>query len=200
MKTNRNAKNLTARDLITIGMAGAISLVIFFTVGGIAAFTLIGTVANIPIVCFFTAIAYMLLISKVRKPGTLFIMGLINVLPGMMAANFTGVLLSAIGWAAADLFASLNHYREKISVWAYVLGCTLQSALFTLPMYLSGGQYLIERKEMMRLTDETLGQYLGYFIWPVYGINILLTVLTSLAGAVIAVRILKKHFKKAGLI
>lgn len=118
-------------------MMGAISLLIFFTTGGIAAFTLIGTIANIPIVCFFTSIACMLLVSKVHKPGTFFIMGFINVLPGIMAANFTGVLLSAIGWGIADLFASLKNYRgKKILISAYVLGCTLQSALFTLPMYL----------------------------------------------------------------
>lgn len=175
-------------------MMGAISLLIFFTTGGIAAFTLIGTIANIPIVCFFTSIACMLLVSKVHKPGTFFIMGFINVLPGIMAANFTGVLLSAIGWGIADLFASLKNYRgKKILISAYVLGCTLQSALFTLPMYLSGGQYLIERKELLRLSDTVLQKYLSYFIWPVFGINIILTILTSLLGAVIAFRILEKH-------
>ena len=201
MKTNRDSKKITVRDLITIGMMGAISLLIFFTTGGIAAFTLIGTIANIPIVCFFTSIAYMLLVSKVHKPGTFFIMGLINVLPGLMAANFTGLILSAIGWGIADLFASLKNYRgKKILISAYVLGCTLQSALFTLPMYLSGGQYLIERKELLRLSDTALQKYLSFFVWPVFGINIILTILTSLLGAVIAFRILEKHIKKAGLI
>ncbi len=88
---------------------GAISLLIFFTTGGIAAFTLIGTIANIPIVCFFTSIACMLLVSKVHKLGTFFIMGFINVLPGLTAANLAGLILSAIGWGIADLFASLKN-------------------------------------------------------------------------------------------
>lgn len=102
-------KKLTVRDLITIGMMGAVSLLIFFTTGGIAAFTLIGTIANIPIVCFFTSIACMLLVSKVHKLGTFFIMGFINVLPGLTAANLAGLILSAIGWGIADLFASLKN-------------------------------------------------------------------------------------------
>ena len=68
MKTEYQ-NNMNTRDLIAIGVFAAISLAIFFVVGGIAAFTVVGTVANIPIVCFFTSIAYMLLVSRVRKPG-----------------------------------------------------------------------------------------------------------------------------------
>ena len=79
-----------ARDLVSIGVFGALSLLIFFVVGGIAGLTVVGTVANIPIVCFFTSIAYLLLAAKVRKTGTFLIMGTINVLPGLMAANEIG--------------------------------------------------------------------------------------------------------------
>ena len=133
MKTEYQ-NNLNTRDLIAIGVFAAISLAIFFVVGGIAAFTVVGTVANIPIVCFFTSIAYMLLVSRVRKPGTFLIMGLLNVLPGLMAANAVGVALSVFGWGIADLIASFGKYTgRKLVAIAYVVGCTLQSALYTLP-------------------------------------------------------------------
>ena len=45
-----------------------------------------------------------------------------------------------------------------------------------------------------------LAQYLQFFSWPVYGSMIALTVITSFAGAWLSMRILKKHFEKAGMI
>lgn len=196
-----NKENLNSRDLISIGIFGAISLVIFFVTGGLAALTLVGTVANIPIICFFTSIAYMLLVSKVRKKGTFLIMGIINVLPGFMAANVIGVAASIAGWVVAEIIATTRHYNgKKTLILAYVVGCTLQSAGFTLPMYLSNAQYLVERKEILHLTDAALSQYIQMFTWPMFGSMVLLTVLTSLFGAIISTRILKKHFIKAGLL
>ena len=112
MNTIKTEK-LAARDFITIGIFAAISLVIFFVIGGAAGMTLVGTVANVPITVFFTAIAYMLLVSKVRKKGTFLIMGTISVLPGLMAANVIGVVASIVGWIIAEIVASANHYRAK---------------------------------------------------------------------------------------
>lgn len=196
-----NKEKLNSRDLISIGIFGAISLVIFFVTGGLAALTLVGTVANIPITCFFTSIAYMLLVSKVRKKGTFLIMGIINVLPGFMAANVIGVAAAIAGWVVAEIIASTRHYNgKKTLILAYVVGCTLQSAGFTLPMYLSNAQYLVARKEILHLTGAALSQYIQMFTWPMFGSMVLLTVLTSLFGAIISTKLLKKHFAKAGLL
>ncbi|WP_028263821.1 MptD family putative ECF transporter S component [Atopobium fossor] len=189
------------RDLVSIGVFGALSLLIFFVVGGIAGLTIIGTVANIPIVCFFTSIAYLLLATKVKKPGTFLIMGTINVLPGLMAANILGVLGSIAGWTIAEVVATrIGYVNKKGIVAAYVTGCTLQSALYTLPIYLSATQYLSERQEILRLTDETMAQFIALFSAPVYVGMVVLTIATSLAGALISLRLMKKHFEKAGVI
>lgn len=202
MNTTRMKKQgMSARDFVAIGIFGAISLVIFFVTGGIAALTLVGTVANIPIICFFTSIAYMLLVSRVRKKGTFLIMGIINVLPGLMAANIIGVAASILGWGIAEIIASSNRYSsKKILILSYVVGCVFQSAFFTLPMYASNAQYLIERQEILHLTDAALEQYLHLFTWPVFGSMVVLTAITSFVGALISTRILRKHFEKSGLL
>lgn len=102
------------RDLVTIGVFGALSLLIFFVVGGIAGLTVVGTVANIPIVCLFTSMVYLLLAAKVKKPGTFLIMGTINVLPGLMAANVLGVVGSIAGWALAEVVRHPNRvYKQE---------------------------------------------------------------------------------------
>lgn len=69
MKTSKKTNKLNSRDFIFIGIFGAVALLIFFVTGALAALTLFGTVANIPITLFFISIAFMLLVSKVRKPG-----------------------------------------------------------------------------------------------------------------------------------
>lgn len=194
-------KKLTARDFITISIFAALNLVIFFVIGGAAGMTLIGTVANIPITVFFTSIAYILLVSKVRKKGTFLIMGIISVLPGLMAANILGVIASILGWVIAECVASANHYKnKKVLILSYVVGCTLYSAGYTLPMYMSNAQYLIDRQEILHLTDAALQQYLQMFTWPMYFGMVALTSVTSFLGAFVSIRILKKHFEKAGLL
>lgn len=189
------------RDLVCIGVFGALSLLIFFVVGGIAGLTVVGTVANIPIVCFFTSIAYLLLAAKVKKPGTFLIMGTVNVLPGLMAANVLGVLGSMAGWAVAEAVATrIGYANRKGLVAAYVVGCTLQSALYTLPIYLSAAQYLSERQQMLQLTDEAMAQFVALFSGPMYAGMVVLTVATSLAGALVSLRVMRKHFEKAGIV
>ena len=189
------------RDLVCIGVFGALSLLIFFLVGGIAGLTVVGTVANIPIVCFFTSIAYLLLAAKVKKPGTFLIMGTVNVLPGLMAANVLGVLGSMAGWAVAEAVATrIGYANRKGLVAAYVVGCTLQSALYTLPIYLSAAQYLSERQQMLQLTDEAKAQFVALFSGPMYAGMVILTVATSLVGALVSLRVMRKHFEKAGII
>lgn len=197
-KTNK----LNGRDFIFIGIFAAVALLIFFITGALAALTLFGTIANIPITLFFVSIAFMLAASKVRKTGVFFIMGIIIVLPGFMAANGIGVGLSIIGWFIAETLASTMKYKDKKAIiLSYVLGSTLQTALFTLPMYLSHGEYFVQRKEILHLTDEALQQYLHVVgSWQMYGSMIALTVITSFAGAWISMQILKKHFEKAGVI
>ena len=190
-----------ARDLVSIGVFGALSLLIFFVVGGIAGLTVVGTVANIPIVCFFTSIVYLLLAAKVKKPGTFLIMGTINVLPGLMAANVLGVLGSIAGWAVAEAVATRVGYANRRGlVAAYITGCTLQSALYTLPIYLSATQYLSERQEILRLTNETMAQFVALFTGPMYVGMVVLTVATSLMGALVSLSVMKKHFEKAGIV
>ena len=197
-KTNK----LNARDFIFIGIFAAVALLIFFITGALAALTLFGTIANIPITLFFVSIAFMLAVSKVRKTGVFFIMGIIIVLPGFMAANGIGVGLSIIGWFIAETLASTMKYKDKKTIiLSYVLGSTLQTALFTLPMYLSHGEYFVQRKEILHLTDEALQQYLHVVgSWQMYGSMIALTVITSFAKAWLSMRILKKHFEKAGMV
>lgn len=198
---NETTAFIGVKDLVTVGVFAAISLAIFIIIGGIAGMTIFGTVANIPIVCLFTAIPYLLLAGKVKKKGTFLIMGTINVLPGLMVGNLIGVVLCIAGWTIAEAVATAGKYAStKTLVAAYTVGCTIQSAGFTFPMYYSSVEYLTDRKEMLHLSEEMLNQYLNLFSWPLYGAMVALTTITALIGSLFALRLLKKHFVKAGLL
>lgn len=198
---HNNLPWVSTRDLVTIGIFAAISILIFFVIGGIAGMTLIGTIANVPIVSLFTALPYLLLASKVRKRGTFLIMGTINVLPGLMVGNLIGVALCIGGWIIAEMIASIGNYRSFTTMAiAYVTGASLQCAGFTLPIYYATSEYLNARKDMLHLTDQTLAQFETLVSWPMYGAMILLTVALSLIGALISRSLMRKHFIKAGVI
>lgn len=200
-KIKQDSGKLNSKDLISIGVFGAILLVVYFIVGMAAGLTVIGTVFNVPITSFFTAVIYLLLAVKVRKRGVFLILGTINALPGLMAANVIGVIASIAAAFIADLVANSHHYGRKIDlILAFVTWATLHFIGYCAPMYLSSVDYLTSRQEILHLTDEALQSYLSYFTWPFFIAVALLTVVTSFLGAWLGTLILKKHFKKAGLI
>ncbi|MDO5714674.1 MAG: MptD family putative ECF transporter S component [Tissierellia bacterium] len=57
------------------------------------------------------------------------------------------------------------------------------------------------KKKTLHLTNEALHQYLQVVgSWKMYGSMVGLTIVTSFLGAWISMKILKKHFEKAGVI
>ena len=65
---------------------------------------------------------------------------------------------------------------------------------------LSAGDYLAARKDLFHLSDEAIQEYLGYVSWPVFAGATALVAVLSLAGALVAARIIRRHFVKAGLV
>jgi energy-coupling factor transport system substrate-specific component len=53
---------------------------------------------------------------------------------------------------------------------------------------------------MLHLTDEALAMYIKMFTWPMYFGMVALTVVTSLLGALVSIKLVKKHFEKAGVV
>ncbi len=190
---------LGVRDLITIGVLAAIALVISVVVGVASATTIIGSFFYTAVAAFFVSIVFLLAAVRVRKTGTLFLMGTIVSLPGLMTGNIVGVAACAGGWLIADLIAGRYTSRSRIIV-AYVVGSTLQFAGYTFPLFLSASDYLAARSETFRLSDQAIQEYLSYVSWPVFVGATALTAILSAAGALLSARIIRKHFVKAGLI
>ncbi|WP_084682524.1 MptD family putative ECF transporter S component [Actinomyces israelii] len=196
---SRPRQRLGVRDLVTIGMLSAIALVISTVVGMICATTIIGAFLYIAVAAFFVAIVFLLGAVRIRKPGTIFLMGTIVSLLGMMSGNVVGVAGCVAGWLVADAIAGRYASRGRI-IAAYVVGSALQFVGFMLPIFLSAGDYLAARKDLFHLSDEAIQEYLGYVSWPVFAGATALVAVLSLAGALVAARIIRRHFVKAGLV
>lgn len=196
---SQTRRRLGIRDLITIGVLAAIALVISVVVGLASATTIIGSFFYTAIAAFFVSIVFLLAAVRVRTTGTLFLMGTIVSLPGLMTGNVIGVAACAAGWLVADLIAGRYTSRTRIIV-AYVAGSTFQFAGYTFPLFLSAGDYLTERTETFRLSDEAIQEYLSYVSWPVFVSATALTAILGAAGALLSARIIRRHFVKAGLI
>ena len=136
---------------------------------------------------------------RIRKPGTIFLMGTIVSLLGLMSGNIIGVAGCVAGWLVADAIAGRYASRGRI-IAAYVVGSALQFVGFMLPIFLSAGDYLAARKDLFHLSDEAVQEYLGYVSWPVFAGATALVAVLSLAGVLMAARIIRRHFVKAGLV
>lgn len=193
-------KKLTTLDRVNIGIFGAIAVTTQIVVGFAAGTTLVGVVLSVPIISLFLGTIYMLLAVKVKKTGVFLALGIINALPGLMVANITGVILCIAGSFIAECIASSRNYSKKIDIIAaYISERTTHFAGFCLPIYLSAVSFLNERKDMLHLTEETIQEFVSYLTWPGFIGIIVLNSITSLIGAWVGLRVLTKHFEKAGL-
>lgn len=194
-------KKLTTLDRVNIGVFGAIAVTTQMIVGFAAGTTLVGVILSVPIISLFLGTIYMLLAVKVKKTGVFLALGIINALPGLMVANVIGVILCIAGSFIAEYIASRRDYSKKCDlIAAYVSERTTHFAGFCLPIYLSAVSFLYERKDMFHLTEETIQEFVSYLTWPGFIGIIVLNIVTSLIGAWVGLRVLTKHFEKAGLV
>lgn len=195
-----NNKKLQGKDLINIGIYTAI----YFVLCCVAAFTgyipifLPLLTVIVPIVC---GIPFMLYVTKIKKFGMLTISGLIIGI-GMFITGmgyftiFTGVL----GGLIADLLLKSGEYKSKNKA---VLACSAFHLWLIgnfLPFYLTRKSYFATMDAsgnyVSGYTDE-LAKLLPYWMLPVL---LVASLVCGYIGGVIGNKLLKKHFKKAGIV
>lgn len=201
MQTSITNRKLKGKDLITIGIFSAIYFAInfiFMLSGGIHPILWVlmpGTIA------LFTGIPYMLMAAKVQKPGAAFLMGLITALIYFATGQFTVVIL--ISMVVSCGLAELTRYITKYNNFT---GDSLSFVFFSfgmvgspLPIWLFKERFLTQIGEQGMPADyvsavEKLSanwMLIILFVAPLIG---------GVAGALIARKLFKKHFVKAGIV
>ncbi len=193
---------LGGKDLILTGALTALMFVIYMVIS--VAMSLAGPVTNVfypPVVSVVNGIVMMLLLAKVPKLGALSIAGVIQGLLTFLLGAFWTV---GTGLIAGAILADFLLIRgEEISTKKMIAAYSLFSGIFTFgaiaPMN-------IFREAFMELTlkNGVSQEYVDGLIkmteWPMLTIIIIAGFVGGLIGGFIGLKLLKKHFVKAGLV
>lgn len=198
-----NTTNFGIKDVVTV----AVMMVLFFivaTIVGMATVTspilyLYGTAG---IEMFIGAIFYLVCANRINKHGLIFIWsvvyGLINAAMGytFMLPYFIVVgLIAELSMVGKDTYRNPN--RNMIGWSIYGIGMVVGIAL---PIYVSWENY---KKMALEggFAEATLTMQYDMVTNPaLMGIAIIVTTVLSVLGVLFAQKLLKKHFKKAGIV
>lgn len=200
MSDQVNGLKLTGKDLINIGIFSAIYFILSF-IGMFMGIIPVLWVLMPGVIAILAGIPFMLLCTKVQKPGVPFLMGLITGLLYFITGQFTMVILVTfvIGCALAELVRWKTHYNS-------IKGNTVAFVLFSygmvgspLPMFLFKDDFFaqISGQGISETMIEALNAVSSA---PMLILLLISPIIGGLIGSLIAKGIFKKHFKKAGII
>jgi energy-coupling factor transport system substrate-specific component len=197
----KNTK-LGGKDLILTGALTALMFVIYMIVS--IAMSLAGPVTNVfypAAVSIFNGIVMMLLLAKVPKRGAMSIAGIIQGLLTFLVGAFwtvgTGLI---VGGLLADF---LIIGSKKISTKKMIAAYSVFSGIFTFgaisPMKIFRDAFM-ELTLKNGISQEYVDGLIKMTEWPMLTIIIVTGFVCGLIGGLIGLKVLKKHFVKAGLV
>ena len=193
-------RKLTGKDVIAIGIYSAIYFVMNFAAmitGFIPLFWILlaGTAA------ILTSIPFLLMAVKVPKPGAVLIMGFITAFLSFITGQFTVLILITmlIACVLSETYRYITKYALKFRnlVVAFIL--------FSYGMVGSPLALFVYRESFLAQISETMSRkYVvaisSYITTPMLILLLVSPIVGGLLGALIAKRMFKKHFEKAGIV
>lgn len=189
---------IDVKDLINIGLFTAVYF-IFIAPPGILGIipifmlllpAMIGLVGGIPV---------MLLITKTQKFGALTICGVVvSLLLAIMGHPWMALILSVPVIVIADMIMAMGQYKSwKLNSIGYII-FSFWPIGNLLPFYFMRNSYLAFIQDKYGTDYEATVE--GLFSIGMIPIILITTIIGAWIGAYIAKGILKKHFKRAGII
>lgn len=192
-----NTKGLKIKDLVTIGVFAVIYFALMFAIGMMGLIPILFLVYP-TILGILTGTVIMLFMAKVEKPWGLFILGMLSPLV-MFAAGHTVVLpaLAFVSVFIAEMVRRAGKFTSvKYNIAAFAFFNTWICASL-MQMLLAKEKYL-EMSKMMR--KEYLDALEKLITYPHMAMVYSGALIGGLIGGIIGNKLLKKHFKKAGIV
>ena len=192
-------RRLTARDLITVGVFAALYIVTYFVFAFVGFVNPVLMVVGLLAGLVVAGIPFMLFLTRVQRPGMIV---LFTVLLGI-GLLLTGHPPVAIGWmlllsVICEVIVGVGRYRSRTAAAAAYSVFSLWVAGQFFPLfydragYLSGPGMSQMSEEYLQSLDDLLSvRNLLFFDVAV--------VVCGLLGALLGLRLLDKHFRRAGL-
>ena len=190
---------MSGRDLMTIGIFLAIYIVLYFAITMFGFLNPVMMLVTLGLSIVVGAIPFMLFLTRVKHAGMValfaIVLGVLLLVIGFPPLSI-GVLVSLA--VVVELVLAVTGYRSR---WAGVLSYTIFSVWNTaplLPLFYDRQGYF-SSPSMSRMGPEYTAR-LDAFLSPgvLIGFDIA-AVLLGLIGGVIALRLLRKNFARAGL-
>ncbi len=191
-KTNK----LTGKDLINVGIYSAIYYVIVFAVAMLGFIPIFMPLLAV-FVPILSGIPFMLFLTKVKKPGMVLIMsmitGIMMLLTGM---SYYALLVGFFSGIVSELILYKTKYQSSK---AFVL----TSGTFSIwvwgnfiPIFTNIEKYFSTRQSFGQEYVDTLIAIMPNWMCPVLFVA---AFVSGVIGGLLGKKVLKKHFKKAGI-
>ena len=192
-----DSKKLKGKDLINIGIFTAIYFVV------ILAFAMLGFIPIfMPLMAVFDplfgGIVFMLFLTKVKKPGMIFIMNiLMGILMWLTGMSFYALAVGAVAGLIAELIYKSGDYRSsKKAVLTHAVFSLWVWSNF-LPLFIQPEKYWSTRQQFGEDYINTLTNLMPIWMCPVL---LVVCFVFGILGGLLGKAILKKHFAKAGIV
>lgn len=193
-RTNEN--KLKMKDIATIGIFSALLFVVTMVAGALMGISMVLNMYSVAVVAVLSAPLYMLIMAKVHKKGAVLLtFAIVGILWGLFGGIFVLIWMLGFG-VVGEVLASKSKYQNykmlTVSFGLYSVGYYL-GAIAPLYYYTAFWYGFDRPKETVDAMIAAAHSTAGLAAIPV-------TLIAIVIGAVIAKRMLKKHFEKAGVI
>lgn len=191
-----NESKLKMKDIATIGIFSALLFVVTMAAGALMGISMTLNMYSVAIVAVFSAPLFMLIMAKVHKRGAVILSCAIVGLLWMLLGGFFILIWMLVLGAIGEVIAGRSNYQSykmltvsfALYSVAYYLGAI--APLYYYPAYAYGLGY---PEETSNALVQAAHSQAGYIAIPV-------TLIAIVLGAIVARKLLRKHFEKAGVI
>ena len=189
---------MNAKDAIFTGALGAVCVLIRFVmmiVGGFSPYVWFSA-------HFVDAIligpVFMLMVAKTRKAGPFVITSTVTGIL-MMAATWMLPVTGLIGGLLCELCLKMGEYRKKGWLLAGFFCFNMGFIGDFLPLWFTKEAYL-SGPAMQGMDPGYVAALTNLLTWPVFGVIVVSIAVGSLLGGLFGLKLMQKHFVKAGLV
>lgn len=191
---------MSPRDLINIGIFGALYIVTVGVFNLLEFISPVMTLVSVAISIVAAGVPFMLFLTRVRHAGMVTVLAVIvNGFMLLIGSPPIGFVIGVAAALVAEVMLWLGRYRSRqFSVLAYAVFSAWFMGLF-LPLFYAREEFLSSpyMKEMDADYVEQLDTLLSPAVLIAFDLS---TLVFGLIGGALGLRLLDKHFRKAGLV
>lgn len=192
----KDYEKLGIRDFVSIAILTVVELAIYFVIGMPLGSTPLSWVFCLGIQAIPLGIIFMLMYTKVNKKGTILISGLLLAALLLMNLWITALCIAVCALIGEIIWQKCDRKKFTTMMICYVL--------VMLGWYIGAFAPLILMKDMYLASLPTMADFYAEVFnlvdGPLFFVALAETIVGSVAGSFLGKAVLKKHFKKAGIV